>query len=155
MAHSLAYHPRRSESPLHYLRNRYVRTVMMIMLVILVSSFYVYQRVWVRRLVQENETIQKQTEQARLYLGRMQEDWARASSLACIESALQTLNLDLKPTLPAQNLSLPLEIAPDTSKIVADPGRYAGLLKAMDKLKSHLPMVTPTEAEAKGISEGK
>lgn|GEM_PF-2233054 len=155
MAHSLAYRPRRSEPPLQFLRNRYVRTVLLIMAVILVSSFYVYQRVWVRRLVQENETIQKQTDQARLYLARLQEEWARASSLTNLEAALQTLNLDLKPTLPTQNHALPLDVAPDTCKTQVDPGRYASLTKAIEKLKSHLPLVTPTEAEAKGISEGK
>ena len=155
MAHSLAYRPRRSSQPLRLFHNRYVRTVLLIILVVLISSFYVYQRIWVRRLVRENETIQKQTEQARLELANLQQDWAQASALASVESALQLLNLGLRPTLPTQNLSLPMEIIPDSAKIQRDPGRYASLAKAIDKLKSHLPLVKTNEAEAKGITEGK
>ena len=52
-------------------RNRYFRIVLTIFIITLVSSFYVYQRVWVRRLVKENEQIAKQTENARLYLARL------------------------------------------------------------------------------------
>jgi hypothetical protein len=150
-----AYRPVLRTPQKSFWRDRYFRIVATILAVTLISSFYVYQRVWVRRLVNENELILKQTENARLYLARLQEDWARASSLTNIEMSLQSLQLDLKPTLPAQNVSLPLDLTPDSIKVNTDPGKYAGIVKALDKVKNHIPLIESNDAEAKGIPQGK
>jgi hypothetical protein len=154
------YHPSslrgRSAPPQPLLRNRYLRVVAAIVIIVIASSFYVYQRVLVRRLIAENELIDKQTVQARLSLAGLERAWSHASSLASVETALDSLDINLRPTAPAQNLALPADLQPlDTIRLEEETGRYAGLVKALDKLKSHVPVVTPAEAEAKGFLDQK
>lgn len=126
-----------------------------IVVIIFVSSFYIYQRVWVRRLISQNDRIQRQTEQARLNLAGLERQWAQASSLTSVEAALEAQDLPLRPTAPSQNLILQPPTGPDSTAPAADPGKYAGLVKALDKLKSHLPVVTDNEANAEDTGRDK
>jgi len=127
-----------------FLGNRYLRLVLLMMIIILVASFYVYQRVWVRNLVTEIEELEEQNETAEHHLSNLKVEWAAASSIAGIEESIESMRLGLKPTRPSQNL------------VVQPPadmggGRYAGMLKALEKLKGSIPIVAPSEAEAQRL----
>lgn len=127
-----------------FLANRYLRLVLLMMIVILVASFYVYQRVWVRNLITEIEELEEQNETAGRHLNSLKAEWAAASSIAGIEESIESMQLGLKPTKPSQNLMVqpPADI---------DGGRYAGMLKALEKLKGSIPIVAPSEAEAQRL----
>lgn len=122
-------------------KNRYLRIVGLIMVITLIASFYIYQRVWVRRLVAEVEDIRDRTEEARLHLTTLKAEWVSASSIAGIEAAVDSLRLGLRPTIPAQNYV----IRPQSDW---EKGRYAGLIRALEKLRGNIPLVAPSEAEA-------
>lgn len=118
------------------------------MAVVLVCSFYVYQRVWVRNLVSEIETIQKKNLIAGQQLSRLQSQWAAASSIIEIEARIDNLKLKLRPTRPSQNLVL----RPDGDR---SDSRFAGLNNAWNKVKRHLPLVAPSEAGAEELFDTK
>jgi cell division protein FtsL len=127
-------------------RGIYLRIALMLMAVIIVASFYVYQRVWVRNLVTEIEELEEQNDKATLRLNRLREKWMAASSITSIEEKIKELGSRLRPTLPDQNLVVrPLEDG--------HVGRYSGLLKALRKIKTHMPVVGPNEADAEQLFE--
>jgi hypothetical protein len=128
-------------------RNRYIRMVWMILVIVTVASFYIYQRVWVRRLVGEIELLQEENGQARQSLADLKSDWMTASSIANVEAMVGTLNLGLEPTKPLQNYTL--RPRPDRWQ-----SRYSGLLKAFEKLKGNIPLVSSNEADARELFDG-
>jgi len=123
-------------------RNRYVRIVTFILVVTGIASLYIYQRVWVRDLVTGNDLLQERNDRTRFHLARLKSEWTLASSMAGVEAAIVEMNLALEPTRPYQNLVL--QPPPRES----NPDRYAGLMKALDKLRGHFPLVKTTEAQA-------
>lgn len=144
MARNRPYRRRRKKTEL--LRNRYLQIAAVFGLVIMISSFYIYQRVWVRNLISEIEDIEKQTETARLASANLKSKWMAASSMTAIEERIEKRKLGLGPTRPTQNLTL----RPGEK---ADQSRYAGLLKALDKLKTNFPLVSSNDAEAGQLFE--
>lgn len=147
MTHARRY-MRRSKWSWGLLRNRYVRLVGLLAIIITLSSFYIYQRVWVRNLVAEVEQLKQRNLEARHSLASLKTEWGKASSLGSLEQAIATFKLDLRPTDPTQNLALrqPFE---------RGAGRYAGLLNALEKLTRHIPLVTSSEADASQLFEDK
>ena len=114
------------------------------MAIVLICSFYVYQRVWVRNLVSEIESLQKNNLTAGQHLSRLQSQWAAASSIVEVEARIDNLKLRLRPTRPSQNLVLrPAGTGGDS--------RFTGLQNAWNKVKRHLPLVTPSEAGAEEL----
>lgn len=145
MTASRKYRPRRRKKT-GLLRNRYLQIAALAGLVIMISSFYIYQRVWVRNLIAEIEDIQTKTEIAEIERGKLKSQWMASSSIIAIENRIKDRKLDLMPTRPSQNLVL----RPGDR---ADRSRYAGLLKALEKLKTNFPLVSSNEAEAGQLFE--
>jgi len=140
-------HTRRRHLTLkRFLKDRYLSILGVIILVTAISSFYIYQRIWARNLMTEIDTLQSQTDLAREHLSGLESRWMAASSIAGIEERLEDRKLSLRPTQPAQHLALYPER-------LLDHSRYAGLLQALDKLKSNMPLLSPNEAEAQQLFE--
>jgi cell division protein FtsL len=135
------YKQRRPAMQKSFWRNRYIHIAAVSLIIVGVASFYVYQRVWVRNLVAEIENLEKQNEEAKQHLSTIKSEWVAASSIARIESAVGTLRLGLEPTKPVQNFTL-------RPKSDWEQSRYAGLMKALDKLQKNIPLVTSNEADA-------
>ena len=114
----------------------------------MVASFYVYQRVWVRNLVAEIELLEIRNDEVSLEMGKVQRDWVAASSITNLEQRIKDMKLQLRPTLPDQNL---LVEAMDDNYT----GRFEGIVKALGKLKSNIPVVAPSEADAEELFEDK
>ena len=130
-------------------RNRYVRIVTFILVVTGIASLYIYQRVWVRDLVQDIDRLQERNDRTRFHLARLKSEWTLASSISGVEAAIVQMNLALEPTRPYQNLVLtppPREVSPD---------KYAVLMKALEKFRGHLPIVKTTEAQAGQLFKAK
>ena len=126
----------------------YLRIVGLSLIVVCLSSCYIYLRVWFRDLDGEISTLRERNENAERYLATLKTDWISASSIANMEQSISDMKLGLAPTIPAQNLV----IKPD---IRLDDSRYTGLFKALDKITDHLPIVSSSEAEAKQLFEDK
>jgi cell division protein FtsL len=151
---------RRRPQPRRLIRERYLRIFGVIILIIAVSSVYIYQRVWVRNLVVDIGKIEKRNEAAQDHLAKLEAEWLTASSIAKVEEFIEVNQLHLGPTKPAQNLALEAPPLPDTLMVAgrnADQSRFAGLTTAMDKLKSNLPAVEvkPNQLEAGQLFEKK
>lgn len=129
-------------------RDIYPKIALVFLGIIVMASFYVYQRVWVRNLILEVEQLEEQNETAAMELHQIRQDWMAASSIANMEARIKDFRLRMRPTLPDQNLAL--EVLSDN-----DLGRYAGLMKALEKIKTHIPVVSPNEAGAKELFEDK
>ena len=127
--------------PGSFWRNRYIRITALSLIIVGAASFYVYQRVWVRNLVAEIESLEKQNETAQEHLSTIKSEWVAASSIVQIESSIGSLRLGLQPTKPVQNFTL-------RPKSDWERSRYAGLVKALDKLQKNIPLVTSNEADA-------
>jgi hypothetical protein len=124
------------------------------LLVIVVSSFYIYQRVWVRTLVAYNEKLEKRNEVTRQRLAQLEAAWMTASSLGSMEAAITYDELGLEPTKPSQNFIV--QWAPPSPTVPEKPdGPYAGLAKAWSKLKQNMPVVEPAQVEAQPLFESK
>ena len=145
MTRTRTYRRKRSRKE-KLLGNPYLRLGALTVLVIIISSFYIYQRVWVRSLISEVEDLQAQNESAGLLCSQLESQWMTATSISAIETRIKADKLGLRPTTPTQNLVL----EPNAGY---DRGRYAGLLNALDKLKSNIPLVTSSEAEAGQLFE--
>jgi len=111
------------------------------MIIIVATSFYIYQRVWVRNLITEVENLQERNEHARQLTAVLRSRWMSATSIASIESAISDRKLALEPTKPTQNMTL-------RSPREWDGGRYAGLMRALDKLVDHVPLIHSNKADA-------
>jgi hypothetical protein len=115
--------------------------VSILLVVVAIASFYVYQRVWVRNLVTEIGELELQNERAGERLETIKSDWMAASSISNIEAAVRDYRLGLEPTRPSQNFTLrPYQNG--------DQGRYAGLIRAIEKLQKNIPLVSPNEVDA-------
>jgi cell division protein FtsL len=132
---------RRSGRYAHFRENRYIRIVGIIMVVVMVASVYIYQRVWTRNLSEEIDELQKQNDRTREHLVALKSDWIATSSISNVEIRLEELDLKLKPTRPSQNFTL----RPDAGR---EPSRYAGLVKALESLKGSISLVS-NEADAR------
>lgn len=140
---------RRKAGRLHrWWSNRYLRLGAIIMIIIAATSFYIYQRVWVRNLITEVENLQERNEHARQQMAVLRSQWMSATSIASIETAIAERKLALEPTKPAQNMVLrpPQEW---------NDGRYAGLMKALDKFIDHMPLIRSSEADAHELFQEK
>jgi hypothetical protein len=137
--------PKRSRS---LWRNRYLRLVGLLVIIITMSSFYIYQRVWVRNLVAEVDQLKQRNAEARNDLAALKTEWGKASSLGSLEEAIEAFKLDLRPTEPTQNLALrrPSDLG---------GGRYSGVLNAVKKLVQNIPLVTSSQADAGQLFEDK
>jgi len=142
------YRPGRIRRSARIFQNRYVRILGLIVIVVTVASFYIYQRVWVRNLVEEVEKLQDRNQRAGDYLATVESDWMAASSIANIETKIGELRLAMEPTRPSQNFTLrPLA--------EQEYDRYAGLIKAFEKLKGNIPLVSSNEADASELFDEK
>jgi cell division protein FtsL len=122
-------------------RDPYVRIGGAILIIIVAASFYIYQRVWVRSLIAETEQLQKRNEQIRQQTSLLRSEWMSATSIASLETTIAEKGLALEPTKPTQNMAL-------RPRPEWEGGRYEGLLKALEKLAGHVPLVRSNEAEA-------
>ncbi len=140
------YRRSRSARSRRFWHNRYVGIVAVIAVIVAASSFYIYQRVWVRNMIAEIETMQQRNEDARMQMGVLKGEWVSASSIASIETAVAERKLALEPTKPTQIMALrpPQEW---------QPGRYDGLWRAIVKLAEHMPLITTNEAKADELFE--
>jgi cell division protein FtsL len=121
-------------------RSRYIRLLALLAVVIVVCSFYIYQRVWVRDLLDEVKTLEDQNEMLLRETADLESSWARASSLRSIENLIADRQLGLTPAEPSQYLALvPLQEV---------PGRFDGFRAALRKLRDNLPIVSSSRAEA-------
>jgi hypothetical protein len=141
------YRRSRSARSRRFWKNRYVMIVAVIAVIVATASFYIYQRVWVRNMIAEIETMQKRNEDARLQMRLLKSKWVSASSIASIETAVAEHKLALEPTKPTQIMALrpPQELR---------QGRYAGLWRAIEKIANHMPLIKTNEAQAKELFEG-
>jgi len=128
-------------------RNRYLRLVSIILIITAVASFYIYQRVWVRNLVAEIDRMRNRNERAMQQVAALKTDWTTATALSNVELTVQTMGLGLRPTRPSQNFI----ISTIVKEKDVEEGRYAGLVKALGKLKGNFPTVTTNEADAKEL----
>jgi len=146
MTRNRRYKSSRLNRALRIFENRHIRIVGLIVVIATVASFYIYQRVWVRNLVDEVKELQDRNQRTGEYLAGLKSEWVSASSMANIETKIADLRLALVPTRPAQNFSLdPLA--------GQEPDRYAGLIKAFEKLKGSIPLVSSNEADASELFE--
>ncbi len=148
MTRSRSYRRRQPIKALRFTGNKYVRIVGIILVIVTIASFYIYQRVWVRNLVCEISQVEDKNEKAGMYLAAVKSEWMAASSMANIEVRIDDLKLDLKPTKPSQNYTL----CPKTDR---DRSRYAGLVKAFESLKGKIPLVSSNEADARELFDEK
>jgi hypothetical protein len=142
------YRRRKPKLALRIRQNRYFRIVSIIVIIVAVASFYIYQRVWVRNLVAENKLLEARNGRTLEHLAALKSDWMAASSISNVEILVAELHLQLEPTSPTQNFTL----RPDES---CRRSRYAGLVKALEKLKGNIPLVSPNEADAGVLFKGK
>jgi hypothetical protein len=119
-----------------------------IVILVTVASFYIYQRVWVRNLVAENKMMEARNDRTREHLAALKSEWMKATSISNLEILVAKLDLELEPTSPSQNFTL----RPDGGR---ERSRYAGLVKALEKLKGSIPIVSPNEADAGVLFKGK
>lgn len=145
--------PRRAKRP-GVLGIGFLRLIGITLLVIMVSSFYIYQRVWVRTMVAYNEKLEKRNDLTRQRLAQLEAAWMTASSLGSVETAIMDGQLGLEPTKPSQNFTVQA-VLPAPPVPEAPDGPYAGLAKALGKLKQNMPMVEPAQAEAQPLFETK
>jgi hypothetical protein len=124
--------------------NKFARIILFSLIIVIIASFYIYQRVWVRKLDSENKELKKRNLLAEQYLNDLRKEWVEISTMKNVEELVAEFKLDLRPTSPAQNFV----IYPD--QIVEDK-EYAGLERALKKLKDGLPKIAPSEAEAKQL----
>lgn len=141
------YRKRRSTGPVQYWGNQYIRIVGIILIIVTVASFYIYQRVWVRGLVDDIEQLEQQNDRAKEFLTDIKSDWMAASTITNIETRMGELRLGLKPTKPSQNYTL-------RPRQDQERSRYAGLMKAFEKLKGNIPLVSSNEADAGELFDG-
>lgn len=147
MARRRVYKKRRVKSGKRFLpESNYLRIVLISLVIVALSSSYIYLRVWVRDLDDEISELKADNERVDKYLASLKTEWAAASSLSGIENSLVRFDLALKPTLPTQNLVIRPEL-------IEDEGRYAGLIKALEKIKGNIPVLTSSEAEANPLFE--
>ena len=128
------------------LQNPYIRIVGAIVVVVAVASFYIYQRVWVRNLVEEIDGLQNRNIRIGENLASIKSEWMAASSIANIEARIGEFRLALEPARPSQNFTL----RPPAG---GESDRYAGLIKAFEKLKGSIPLVSSNEADAGELFE--
>ncbi|MEZ5360273.1 MAG: hypothetical protein R3F48_15765 [Candidatus Zixiibacteriota bacterium] len=126
--------------------SNYLRIVMLSLVIVALSSSYIYLRVWVRALDDEIKVLKEDNERIDKYLSSLKTDWVAASSLTGVEQSLEHFKLALQPTLPTQNFVIRPEM-------IQDDNRYAGLLKALEKIKGNIPVITSSEAEANQLFE--
>jgi cell division protein FtsL len=148
MTRSRRHHHNRSIRPSRIGENRYLRIVGVIVVIVVVASFYIYQRVWVRNLVDEIGQLQQRNDQARENLAMVRSEWMAASSIANVETLVGEMKLGLKPTRPSQNFTL----SPDREQNL---NRYTGLVRAFEKLTNNIPLVSSNEADAGELFEDK
>lgn len=106
------------------------------------SSFYIYQRVWVRSLITEIDQLKATNQTAHLVSSDLRAKWMSASSLKTIEEILLASKTNMRPTPPARNLSLKPDMTTTSS------GRFAGLSRAMEKIRKSVPLLSTNDAEA-------
>ena len=140
------YRRRTSKTPRLLPEKGYVRIIVISLIVVTLASFYIYQRIWVRQLDATNRQLQERNEVARDHLMSLKDAWVSQSTLAAVEESLSRWQLKLRPTLPPQNLTL----TPGSSMTT---GRYAELVRALEKLKENMPLIGTTEAEANQLFE--
>ncbi|NMC44497.1 MAG: hypothetical protein GYA46_11315 [candidate division Zixibacteria bacterium] len=145
--------PRRAKRP-GLLGIGFLRLIGITLLAILISSFYIYQRVWVRTMVAYNEKLEKRNDVTRQRLAQLEAAWMTASSLGSIETAILDGGLGLEPTKPSQNFVVQavLPVVPSPEK---PDGPYTGLATALGKLKQNMPIVESAEAEAEPLFKTK
>jgi hypothetical protein len=148
MTRSRRHHRPHAIRPSRIGENRYVRIVGVIVVIVVVASFYIYQRVWVRNLVDEIGQLQQRNDQARENLALVRTGWMAASSITNVETLVGEMKLDLKPTRPSQNFTL----SPDREQNL---NRYTGLVRAFEKLTNNIPLVSSSEADAGELFEDK
>ena len=148
MIRSRSYKRRRPFRASRFTGGKYVRVVGIILVIVTVASFYIYQRVWVRNLVGEISRLEDHNETAGLYLAAVKSEWMAASSMSNIEIRINDLKLDLIPSIPSQNYTL----SPPNDQ---GRSRYAGLVKAFESLKGNIPLVSSNEADASELFDAK
>lgn len=154
MRYMSAYMPSRRPKRSGVLRYGFFRLITVTLVVIVISSFYIYERVWVRNLIAENEKIERRNDITRKRLADVEAAWMTASSLASIEVAIQERQLGLEPTKPSQNVTIQEVLA--VRPVSPQPtGPYTGLGRAWNKLKRNVPVVEPAQVEAQPLFEGK
>ncbi len=141
MARRRSYRRRQTGRMERWWSNRYLQLGAVIMIIIGATSFYIYQRVWVRNLVSEVEDLQRRNETAMQQTAMLRSRWMSATSIASVEKAIAERKLALEPTKPTQNMALrpPQEW---------DDRRYAGLIRALDKIFEHVPLIQSNKADA-------
>jgi len=137
---------RTTRSP-RFWENRYVVIVGVIVVIVAASSFYIYQRVWVRNLISQIEAMEQRNEEARMQMGLLKSDWVSASSIAGIETAVAERKLAMEPTKPTQIMAL-------RPPQIWRQGRYAGLWRALGKIAEHVPLIKTNEAQAGELFQG-
>lgn len=154
MRYMSPYMPPRRSTRSGLLGIGFLRLIGITLLVIVVSSFYIYQRVWVRTLVAYNEKLEKRNDVTRQRLAQLEAAWMTASSLGSVEAAIMYDELGLEPTKPSQNFTV--QLVPPAPPVPEEPqGPYAGLAKAWGKLRQNMPMVEPAQVEAQPLFEPK
>ncbi len=141
------YRRSRSRRSRRFWENRYVMIVAVIVVIVAAASFYIYQRVWVRNMIAEIERMQERNEDARQQMGLLKSKWVAASSIASIETAVAKAKLALEPTKPTQIMAL-------RPSHELEPGRYAGVWRAIVKITEHIPFIKTNEAQANELFEG-
>ena len=126
---------------------RYLRIISLILIITAVASFYIYQRVWVRGLVEEIDQLRELNKAAEQKTAMLRVEWMAASSIANVEAAATAMNLGLAPTRPSQNLVIQPEVE-------WEKDRYAGMMKAWEKLRGSIPLVKSNEAQAGQLYQG-
>ncbi len=123
-------------------RGRIVPIVVGAAILMGLASFYIYQRVWVRSLISDIDQLRDTNQSARLVASDLRARWMSASSLKTIEEILVASKMDLRPTPPVRNLSL----KPDMT--VTSSSRFAGLSRAMEKIRKSVPLISTNDADA-------
>lgn len=125
--------------------NALARIIISALILISLASFYIYQRVWVRRLDSEISLLRDRNERVERRLAELKKELAGATSITGLEKNIAEMKLGLCPSTPAQNIAVRM--------MALDSDRYTGLFKALDKLKEGIPLITPNEAEANQLFE--
>ncbi|MDD4051923.1 MAG: hypothetical protein PHR28_08515, partial [candidate division Zixibacteria bacterium] len=98
--------------------------------------------------------LEKRNDVTRQRLAQLEAAWMTASSLGSVEAAIIYDELGLGPTKPSQNFTV--QLAPPAPAVPEKPdGPYAGLAKALGKLRQNMPMVEPAQVEAQPLFESK
>jgi len=141
MKRARSHRRRRPKTRQRLWNNIYIRIVGFLVIIVTIASFYIYQRVWVRNTLEEIEQLRDRNEKAREQVVALKSDWMAASSLANVEHLIEDFRLKMVPTTPARNFTL-------TPRWPRGQNRFAGLIKAFEKLKGNIPLVSPSEADA-------